>query len=348
MKSINIHNYEEYAIDYMSGELSVELEQAFIQFLGEQPDIADEVLLFNIADSCNVPSENINFRHLKKEISDVEINAKNFEEFCIASAEGDLSPKAEKTLESYIANSRILKQEAESYRHLKLKASKEEYPHKEALKQAEHKPLLAKRWNIASIAAAAVVILTFSFLISPKVLNNNSQQLAMTSSFKSFNLLPLVPITEPEVPEINIKAPNIEVYQKPKLLLAENKKQSAENIIKKTNTKQPPTAAEKLSKLQPLRSYSNERSTITIKDIALANINANAKITTPKIEEDESFRQLASNYIYTKVLTKGIKNINRMAETSLDYKVVENEKGEPVKVIFSTRFGELNRTLAQR
>lgn len=345
MKKIDIHNYEEYAIDYMSGTLSKDLDQAFVQFLGENPEIADDFLLFNMESPIKEDDTKVNFTYLRKDINDIIINTSNFEEFCIASAEGDLSSKGEQALKAYIEKQPALQEEFESYQQLKLKIDNHSYPHKDKLKKGSHKALFNwKRTAIITTSAAAIVLFV-GLLFSPNDANTAIQELAMTSSFKEFQITPNTPKNQVIAPDKTFKTPVKEIFTRPDKLIAQTTKKTSKT---KENVKQIENTAE-LHKLRSIKPAISPLMSMAPKDLTIINTQNSSRNPLDKNANPPSdFKQLASNYIYTKVLTKSIENINRMAETNLDYKVVENEKGEPVKVVLSTRFGKLNHTLAQR
>lgn len=342
MKKIDIHNYEEFAIDYMSGTLPQKTEQAFVQFLSENPSIADEILLFNMETSILNKEENQDFSYLHKDLNDCNINATNFEEFCIAAAEGDLSSKTKETLDLYIGTNMALKKEVESYSKLKLQKDEITFALKDQLKKSAHKPLILKRAIRIAATSAAAVILLFIALLTPSNQNNNIQELAMTSSFKNYEYIPQTPQKiDQTIQDNTFEVKNEEAFHRPEELLAKHKVPVVKQN-KKENTQIIILEKLQLKVVKPLQT-----TPVTIKNIALASPRNN-KLDTKDVEQESEFKQLASNYIYTKVLSKGISNINKIAETSLDYQIIENKDGEPVKVVFSTRFGKINHTLAQR
>lgn len=345
MIKIDLHNYEEFAIDYMSGELSQEYEQAFVAFLGEHPDIADEILLFNFDPLTPSDDETIDLNHLHKDLNETNINRSNFEEFCIASAEGDLNTKALKALNLYIGNNISFRKVEDQYKHLKLKTGNEIYEHKDTLKKKDHKAIFLKRIIFLASASAAAVILFISLLLPQNFEETKIQKLVMIDGFKEFKvsnkeaLNPQVIVAKSTQTPIEVKSED-----STKGKMGKESQKQKESI--RTSTE---LAKEPLKKLEAISRNAPIKSLVGLQQIALANTNKDERITSTNDNfKTNDFKQQATNYVYTKVLTKGIENINRMAETNINYQVVENENGAPVRIVFSTRFGKINHTLAQR
>ena len=103
---INRNNYEQYFIDHLDGRLDASLIEEFNHFLDLNPDLKTELEDF---ENINVNiDESFTFWEkdsLKKEVilSTAHIDTHNFENYFIASIEGDLSLNEQQELDSFIS-----------------------------------------------------------------------------------------------------------------------------------------------------------------------------------------------------------------------------------------------------
>lgn len=96
---INRNNYEAYFIDYLEGNLDERLVDDFIEFLQNNPDLKEELSLF---ESISIETENISFNkkeNLYKEKYDLD---NEFNQAAIAALEDDISEKEKAEFDKYI------------------------------------------------------------------------------------------------------------------------------------------------------------------------------------------------------------------------------------------------------
>jgi hypothetical protein len=102
---INRNNYEAYFLDYHEGKISSADKAELENFLSQNVDLENE---FNDFVNFSILPEKVVFAEkniLKKELSDISvINNENFDEFCVAKLEGDLSDIENLTFEKYLKN----------------------------------------------------------------------------------------------------------------------------------------------------------------------------------------------------------------------------------------------------
>ena len=116
---INRNNYEPYFIDYLEGNLDENLVDDFIEFLTSNPDLKEELSLF---EPVSVEPGEVVFgkkNQLYKERFDLE---SEFSENAIANLEGDLSAPEKAAFEKYIANHPERKRDLELFEKTKLVA----------------------------------------------------------------------------------------------------------------------------------------------------------------------------------------------------------------------------------
>lgn len=154
---INRYNYEAYFIDYMEGNLDASLINDFIEFLQNNPDLKEELALF---ESAQLEPENILFNKkedLYKEKLDAE---KEFNNAAIASLEGDFNDKEKSEFEKYIAAHPEKKKDLVLFNNTKLQADKSIVFDKK--KKLYHRSI-QKSIIIWSGRVAAVLVLAFAF-----------------------------------------------------------------------------------------------------------------------------------------------------------------------------------------
>jgi len=173
---INRSNYESFVIDYLDGNLSVEASRYFDKFLEDNPDIREEIQDLN--DAILSP-EHVEFEAKiqlkKKSVNAVDdINEDNYEEFFVASAEGDLNSDQNSNLEKFISANYHLAEDFNLYKILKLTPDNEViFSGKEDLKQ---KRRITPMWY-SSVAAAVILIfasLWFFRIQQPEIIREQS------------------------------------------------------------------------------------------------------------------------------------------------------------------------------
>jgi hypothetical protein len=157
---IDRNNYENYAIDYLDGQLLPTEAEAMRKFLAENPDLAEEI---SEMEAICVKSENTlhisNKQKLSKSYDDIEeINPENFDELCIAYHENDLNSEMCKRLHLYLNSHPDNNLQFSIYARLKFFADpKIHFPNKNKLKKAGVFTL--RRAAALSLATAATIIL---------------------------------------------------------------------------------------------------------------------------------------------------------------------------------------------
>lgn len=150
---ITRENYESFFVDYLDGNLPENLIDQFLDFLNQNPDLKDELHLF---EEVNLPEESVVFS-TKKQLykTPAEENAK-LETNCIAYLEGDMSADEQKSFENYLAAHPELKKESDRFTKTRL------FP--DLAVQFQHKNKLYRKsgttvlFNWVARAAAVVVL----------------------------------------------------------------------------------------------------------------------------------------------------------------------------------------------
>jgi hypothetical protein len=165
--SINLNNYEAYLIDYLDGNLSIEIKRELMLFLENNPGIKTE---FKELENFKLEGEELIFKNKKsllrnEIISTKSINEDNYEEYFIAFYENDLSVDEKQQIDEFVQKNPQLAKEFELHKSLILYPGKIEFKHKDKLK----KKLRIALWQYQSLAVAASIALLISYfwLLNP-------------------------------------------------------------------------------------------------------------------------------------------------------------------------------------
>lgn len=168
MNRIDRDNYEVFFIDYFDGKLSEESKQALYVFLKKHPDLREEFESYEEIKLSEPESEKYpDKENLKKPdaTSVKNINAANFDDFLIASQEGDLTEDEEETLSLFLQKNPHLGQYALFYEKAIFQPDNHIiYPDKENLKKTAA-PFLVRNKKTALFAIAASVLLLIGLFV---------------------------------------------------------------------------------------------------------------------------------------------------------------------------------------
>lgn len=160
MIDINLHNYEEYFIDYFDGNLTPSEKNELMSFINMHPELREEFESFE--QTALVPNE-VYFKDkefLKKQSTLLKNTDSNFDELCIAKLEGDLPSKEEIFFKDLLKDESKEKQfQLFSYTRLNADLSVV-FDRKPSLKKSTIKKPVVK-WLYTAISAAASVIILF-------------------------------------------------------------------------------------------------------------------------------------------------------------------------------------------
>lgn len=153
---INRNNYESYFIDYLEGKLDVSLVDDFIEFLTSNPDLKEELSMF---EPISVEPENAVFGKkelLFKEKFDLE---SEFNHAAVANIEGDLSDTEKDAFDKYIAAHPEKKEELALYSQTKLAPDENIVFSK---KNRLYKKTLTKTITLWGSRVAAILVMAIS------------------------------------------------------------------------------------------------------------------------------------------------------------------------------------------
>lgn len=220
--TINRENYEAFLLDLMEGNLSVDQENILWRFLEKNPDLNVEDIHTDIRlpDKEKIPVSEISFpmkEELKKGGMACEINAGNYEQFCIARLEGDLSAQSESMLDKFLSENPGFGKSADKFRHTILKADKSVvFPDKNALRKGAAaivtlKDYINRRfiYSAVSIAASLAIMISLFNLVSDssitdQAINHDNRNENINQSTDSGTQAVPVPDISPEISPVEI------------------------------------------------------------------------------------------------------------------------------------------------
>ena len=167
MMKINRNNYGAYFIDYLDGNLDEKLVDDFLEFLQQNPDLKEELALFQ---SVSLEPEEINFSKkdlLYKNKFDLE---DNFNRASVASLEGDLNSDEKAEFENYLQSHPEKRKDFQLFEKTKVSPDLSiHFDNKNSLyKRSKGRTIIM--W---SIRIAAVFILAFTFYVLADRYSNN-------------------------------------------------------------------------------------------------------------------------------------------------------------------------------
>jgi hypothetical protein len=166
----NRENYELFVLDFLDGKLSPGDRELFAGFLNDHPDILEEVMNIEqirlLPGDISYPDKDL----LKKSSIDesVHVSTAEFNNYCIAYLENDLSLTEKKDFEGYLEENPHKREELESFRKVYLKPDMSiEFTSKSKLKK-----LTISRRSIRIISlfsSAAAILILVMILAKPDV-----------------------------------------------------------------------------------------------------------------------------------------------------------------------------------
>ena len=168
---ITRENYEPYFLDYLEGNLDLQLIDEFLDFLRQNPDLKEELQLF---EPVKLTAEKIDFEGRHKLYRQLPSGKEEFENLAIAWMEGDMNTEDQIRFKAFIDANPDKKRELEIFLQTRL------YPDKNAT--FRHKSKLYRKPFIRNLAyqglrmaAVLLVALAIWTLLPDKTVNVSDQ-----------------------------------------------------------------------------------------------------------------------------------------------------------------------------
>jgi hypothetical protein len=372
---VNRENYEAFLLDLMEGNLSDDQENILKHFLEENPDlIVDDNFTF----SFKVPESGISLpdkEGLKKGGANSVVNEGNYEQFCIARLEGDLSGEAESRLDRFLYENPGFGKSAEAFRSVILKADKSiGFPGKNTLKKVygitvAHKDYFKRRYiyKAVSIAASiAIMISVFNSIsdntVADQTVNQDNQNVSITGDQSTLkpNQIPAPDIVQERSSVENADMADMEFREthrpEARVPLLSAVKESASDIPRQMASREPV--------LLPVKNISPVQAKITPANFSPEIVRPEHTaviLSEPSINERSGAGMILSGLIafatrnfnedeqsgglnLWKVADAGFRGINTLTGSELRLEREFNQEGELVSMAFSSRLLEFRRT----
>lgn len=186
---INQHNYEEFFLLYVDGELSAADRQAVEQFAQANPGLAaelDMLLQMRITDDEPVLFEGKEslFRN-----EAAEIGLHNHEEQFLLYVDNELDAVSKEKVETFVLQHPALQESFTLLKQTRLQAETIAFPDKSSLyrKEEKEKPVFYLRWQKIAVAAALIgfAVLVWTVLPSDKASNRDTAKLELKNNAAS-------------------------------------------------------------------------------------------------------------------------------------------------------------------
>jgi hypothetical protein len=169
-EKIGRHNYEEFLIDYLDGNLDALVTAELLLFLEQHPDIKEEAGGAGVPLSFNSVQETYPFKELLKssfDASAANICGENHSTYFIAYYEGDLDAAGKKAVENYISSNPGHKEAFRLFGLSRLSASRAAgFPGKKALKKQIPTARITFIWR-AAVAASVLILASVFWRLEP-------------------------------------------------------------------------------------------------------------------------------------------------------------------------------------
>ena len=178
-------NYESFFIDYIEGNLHESMIDQFLDFLNQNPDLKEELHLF---EEVNLPEEHVVFQEKKQLHKSAADENQSLENTVIAYLEGDLDSTENKAFETYLASHPELKKEHDLFAKTRLRPDSEiKYPGKRKLYRKSGATIVMS-W-VARAAAVIVLVWGINSVIqvqnTPESPKTNSEMAQISSKTNS-------------------------------------------------------------------------------------------------------------------------------------------------------------------
>jgi hypothetical protein len=202
---INRHNYEEYLLMYVDGELSSSERVSVETFLESNPDLKEELEL--LRQTVLQPDEYIEFparQSLYRKGEGIGLN--NYQEYFLLYIDNELGSSEKQAVETFVLQQPQLQDEFTLLKQTILASETIIFTNKESLYRKEEKRrpvVISLRW--ASLAAAIMIGIVALVMFNNKGVDNNTDS---GTAVATPHINPPATVTNPTSPEKTVTAEN--------------------------------------------------------------------------------------------------------------------------------------------
>ncbi len=172
---INQHNYEEFFLLYVDGELSAADQQAVEQFVQANPGLADELEMIQ---QMKLPDDTVLFddKAVLFRNGATEISADNCETQFLLYVDNELDAAERTAVEMFVLQHPAVQEPFMLLKKAKLEPETVLFPGKESLyrKEKKERPVIYLRWQRVAVAAALTGVAVLVWTLFPSTNNEGS------------------------------------------------------------------------------------------------------------------------------------------------------------------------------
>jgi hypothetical protein len=331
--TISKNNFEAYLLDYIEGNLDALLTAELMAFLAENPEF-EQYLPDN--DNYSLSAVGYNFESkklLKKDLADVpQINAGNFDEFCIAAGEGLLDNADLARLNEYMAEDPVLQRTFETYQKLRLRPDLSiSCTEKHLLKKQDKKSFALRTlyYGLSIAASIAIIVLLISKNQGPYP-TSSPQNLALNNTSEATVLQKDYLLTEDKIEAGLPSAVNGEKnnHHTSKKAFKTQSIPGTETQYTENNSGRETIPLEKLNPLAYSSIASGKPKDLNLKS-AVSEKTQNSTDAFSEISGNETrFTALLSKVNFWKTAESAISGFNQLTEAKLSISKTVDESGK--------------------
>jgi len=189
-------NYEIWLIDWLDGNLDSEQAELLMAFLNENPDLKEEA--DSLAAARLLPKKDKSFRKDQLKKTTADLSSSQIEYLSVAYLENDLSASQVKELEENLSQNSENKKLFDEIQRIRLKPPAIACKHKNLLMKELPRKKILRLTLTALSAAAAAAILIISFIVLPRFLTTNNEEIVINLPSDTIYLQPGAIIVSPE------------------------------------------------------------------------------------------------------------------------------------------------------
>ena len=339
---INRNNYEAFFVDYLEGNLDEKLVDDFIEFLQQNPDLKEELSLF---ETVSNGQEEVVFN--KKEILFKEkYDAENeFNQAAIACAEGEISASEKTEFENYLSAHPEKQKEAELFRLTKLQPDQSIiFNSKNKLyRRSAAKTLLMWTTRAAAVIIFVLTVYTFIDKYSNNVIPENQVAVIEKEPEKKIN-----PSEIKEIPAKNNKVEDQKTIKKEpeKPTIKSEKPKANETKIIRENSQgrliNDDLALVRITEELPaLQSITASLTTVSNFKIDLVPVNITVPYYNEPVFEERLFVDMVKEKTgvdklsFNKIIKSGLSLVASLSKEKFNYET--NTEGKVTEVNFDSR-----------
>jgi len=355
-------------MDYLDGGMPPDQVIELMSFLKENPDLKTELEEF---EEINVEPDKKRFESkisLKKLFI---VNDSNFDKFCIASLEGDLTKEETILFQTWLKQNPLKAKEFELYKKTRLIPEKITFDFKLTLKKSSAGRIFTpKVWRYFSAAASIIILITLYIFISKPGINEStviSEIITDTTMVETKSQTSQDPQTKPNIEKEIIpnnktgdskqhenKPRSINIVEKPviaqdvsiepdKSNLLINKPDIIELTLKKIRLKEINPLPEKpiFAALIPTKEFEvieNPFTNLTLSQKAIKSFKS-------EILKEEKDRINPDKFTLWDIADTGIRGINKIIGWNMEFDKEYDDDGELIALAFDSNTISFNHTM---